>query len=45
NPNMMMAINVKDVQDKGMASYNAKISGKVYDELYENGNKKYDIDE
>ncbi|WRN52701.1 penicillin-binding transpeptidase domain-containing protein [Staphylococcus aureus] len=39
NPNMMMAINVKDVQDKGMASYNAKISGKVYDELYENGNK------
>ena len=24
NPNMMMAINVKDVQDKGMASYNAK---------------------
>ena len=25
---MMMAINVKDVQDKGMASYNAKISGK-----------------
>ncbi len=37
---MMMAINVKDVQDKGMADYNAKISGKVYDELYENGNRK-----
>ncbi|MGU3126690.1 penicillin-binding transpeptidase domain-containing protein [Staphylococcus aureus] len=45
NTNVMMAINVKDVQDKGMASYNAKISGKVYDELYQNGNKKYDIDE
>lgn len=44
NPNMMMAINVKDVQDKGMASYNAKISGKVYDDLYENGDKKFDID-
>ncbi len=44
NPNMMMAINVKDVQDKGMASYNAKISGKVYDDLYDNGKKKYNID-
>ena len=44
NPNMMMAINVKDVQDKGMASYNAKISGKVYDELYGTV-KKYDIDD
>lgn len=44
NPNMMMAINVKDVQDKGMASYNAKISGKVYDDLYDNGKKTYNID-
>ncbi len=44
NPNMMMAINVKDVQDKGMASYNAKISGKVYDDLYDNGKKTYRID-
>ncbi|WP_025907532.1 PBP2a family beta-lactam-resistant peptidoglycan transpeptidase MecA1 [Mammaliicoccus sciuri] len=44
NPNMMMAINVKDVQDKGMASYNAKISGKVYDDLYANGKKTYRID-
>lgn len=44
NPNMMMAINVKDVQDKGMASYNAKISGKVYDDLYDNGKKTYSID-
>lgn len=44
NPNMMMAINVKDVQDKGMASYNAKISGKVYDDLYNNGKKTYNID-
>lgn len=44
NPNMMMAINVKDVQDKGMASYNAKISGKVYDDLYDNGKKKYNVD-
>ncbi|WP_206165231.1 PBP2a family beta-lactam-resistant peptidoglycan transpeptidase MecA1 [Mammaliicoccus sciuri] len=43
NPNMMMAINVKDVQDKGMASYNAKISGKVYDDLYDNGKKTYNI--
>ncbi|CAG7912455.1 Beta-lactam-inducible penicillin-binding protein [Mammaliicoccus sciuri] len=44
NPNIMMAINVKDVQDKGMASYNAKISGKVYDDLYDNGKKTYRID-
>nr|CAA73493.1 MecA1 [Mammaliicoccus sciuri] len=44
NPNMMMAINVKDVQDKGMASYNAEISGKVYDDLYDNGKKTYRID-
>ncbi|MEB7066504.1 PBP2a family beta-lactam-resistant peptidoglycan transpeptidase MecA1 [Mammaliicoccus sciuri] len=44
NPNMMMAINVKDVQDKGMASYNAKISGKVYDDLYDNGKKTYNVD-
>ncbi|MEB6195309.1 PBP2a family beta-lactam-resistant peptidoglycan transpeptidase MecA1 [Mammaliicoccus sciuri] len=44
NPNMMMAINVQDVQDKGMASYNAKISGKVYDDLYDNGKKTYNID-
>ncbi|MEX6013485.1 PBP2a family beta-lactam-resistant peptidoglycan transpeptidase MecA1 [Mammaliicoccus sciuri] len=44
NPNMIMAINVKDVQDKGMASYNAKISGKVYDDLYDNGKKTYNID-
>lgn len=44
NPNMMMAINVKDVQDKGMASYNAKISRKVYDDLYDNGKKTYRID-
>ncbi|MCJ1778140.1 PBP2a family beta-lactam-resistant peptidoglycan transpeptidase MecA1 [Mammaliicoccus sciuri] len=44
NPNMMMAINVKDVQDKGMASYNAKISGKVYDDLYDNGKKTYTVD-
>ncbi|MDT0704135.1 PBP2a family beta-lactam-resistant peptidoglycan transpeptidase MecA1 [Mammaliicoccus sciuri] len=44
NPNMMMAINVKDVQDKGMASYNAKISGKVYDDLYDKGKKTYRID-
>ncbi|WP_323705521.1 PBP2a family beta-lactam-resistant peptidoglycan transpeptidase MecA1 [Mammaliicoccus sciuri] len=44
NPNMMMAINVKDVQDKGMASYNAKISVKVYDDLYDNGKKTYNID-
>ncbi len=44
NPNMMMAINVKDVQDKGMASYNAKISEKVYDDLYDNGKKTYRID-
>ncbi|MFT2141208.1 PBP2a family beta-lactam-resistant peptidoglycan transpeptidase MecA1 [Staphylococcus sp. GDY8P145P] len=44
NPNMMMAINVKDVQDKGMASYNAEISGKVYDDLYDNGKKTYCID-
>ncbi|MEB5790136.1 PBP2a family beta-lactam-resistant peptidoglycan transpeptidase MecA1 [Mammaliicoccus sciuri] len=44
NPNIVMAINVKDVQDKGMASYNAKISGKVYDDLYDNGKKTYRID-
>ncbi|WP_425255222.1 PBP2a family beta-lactam-resistant peptidoglycan transpeptidase MecA1 [Mammaliicoccus sciuri] len=44
NPNMMMAINVKDVQDKGMASYNAKISGKVYDDLYDSGKKTYNVD-
>lgn len=44
NPNIVMAINVKDVQDKGMASYNAKISGKVYDDLYNNGKKTYRID-
>ncbi|PTJ58420.1 hypothetical protein BU006_10475 [Mammaliicoccus sciuri] len=44
NPNIMMDINVKDVQDKGMASYNAKISGKVYDDLYDNGKKTYRID-
>ncbi len=45
NPNMLMAINVKDVQNKGMASYNAAISGKVYDDLYEHGKTKFDIDE
>ncbi|SCT12600.1 PBP2a family beta-lactam-resistant peptidoglycan transpeptidase MecC3 [Staphylococcus caeli] len=44
NPNMLMAINIKDVQNKGMASYNAAISGKVYDDLYDHGNTKFDID-
>ncbi|HDT6179941.1 TPA: hypothetical protein QHC05_002790, partial [Staphylococcus aureus] len=45
NPNMLMAINVKDVQNKGMASYNATISGKVYDDLYDNGKTQFDIDQ
>lgn len=42
---MLMAINVKDVQNKGMASYNATISGKVYDDLYDNGKTQFDIDQ
>ncbi|UXR45224.1 PBP2a family beta-lactam-resistant peptidoglycan transpeptidase [Staphylococcus simulans] len=44
NTNMMLAINVKDVQDKGMASYNAKISGKIYDDLYHHGKNMYTIE-
>lgn len=44
NPNMLMAINVKDLQNKEIASYNAAISGKVYDDLYDHGKTKFDID-
>ena len=45
NPNMMMAINVKDVQDKEWLATMPKSQVKCMMSYKENGNKKYDIDE
>ncbi|ARQ05749.1 PBP2a family beta-lactam-resistant peptidoglycan transpeptidase MecB [Macrococcoides canis] len=44
NPNMMLGISVKNVENRGMSSYNARKFAEIMDELYENGNKKYEID-
>ncbi|WP_414049072.1 PBP2a family beta-lactam-resistant peptidoglycan transpeptidase MecD [Macrococcus animalis] len=44
NPNMMLAINVKNVEDKGMSSYNAQKFAQVMDDLYEHGARTYEPD-